>query len=93
MKLTKADKEYLKSIGYDNRDFEQIEKASGKTIYTLCNEYTGDEITITIDKAIELLGRKVYLSGISRSAFHWGCVRETETKGINVYFDSSKFFR
>lgn len=36
---------------------------------------------------------EVYLSGISRSAFHWSSVRETKTEGMSVYFDSSKLFR
>jgi hypothetical protein len=94
MKLTKADKEYLKNIGYiDVGDFEQIEKASGKTTYTLCDGFSGEETLINTDKAIELLGRETYLSGISRSAFHWSAVRDTKQYGVSVYFDSSKFFR
>ena len=93
MKLTNQDKEYLTKLGYTKLDFVQIEKATGKTIYTLCNEYNGDETIINTEKAIEVLGRYKYLSGISRSAFHWSAVRETETKGIIVYFDSSKLFR
>lgn len=93
MKLTNTDKEYLKHIGYNISDFEQIEKATRKTIYTLCNGYNGDETIINTEKAIELLGREEYLSGISRSAFHWSSVRETKTEGMSVYFDSSKLFR
>lgn len=35
MKLTKSDKDYLKEIGYSENDFSQIERASGKSDYTL----------------------------------------------------------
>lgn len=93
MKLTNQDKEYLKKIGYTNKDFSQIEQATGKTIYTLCDENSGKETRINTADAIETLGRENYLSGISRSAFHWSAVRETKIKGIVVYFDSSKLFR
>lgn len=93
MKLTNKDKEYLKKLGYTSIDFAQIEQATGKTNYTLCDENSGKETTINREKAIEVLGREKYLSGISRSAFHWSAVRETETENIYVYFDSSKLFR
>ena len=93
MKLTKADKEYLKDIGYAIRDFEQIEKATGKTTYTMVDENTGEETKINREKTIEIIGRKAYLSGISRSAFHWTSVRETDKLGVIIYFDSSRLFR
>lgn len=47
---------------------------------------------ITREKVIELLGRRQYLSGIARSAFHSTAVRETEN-GEFVHFDSSKLFK
>ena len=93
MKLTKADKEYLKDIGYAVRDFEQIEKATGKTTYTMVDENTGKRTKINTEKVIEVLGRESYLSGISRSAFHWSCVRETDKIGVLIYFDSSRLFK
>jgi hypothetical protein len=45
---------------------------------------------ISQEKALEILGREEYLSGISRSAFHWSAVRDNN--GETVYFDSSKLF-
>ena len=42
---------------------------------------------------IEILGREAYLSGTSRSAFHWSCVRETDKIGVLIYFDSSRLFK
>ena len=86
MKLTNADKEYLKEIGYSEKDYSQIEMASGKSDY----QYQGKKIGQR--KAMELLGRKTYLSGIARSAFHWTACRET-ADGKQVHFDSSRFFK
>lgn len=86
MKLTKSDKEYLKEIGYLECDFSQIERASGKTDYMYQSKRIGQK------KAIELLGRKKYLSGIARSAFHWSACGET-ADGSCIYFNSSHFFR
>lgn len=86
MKLTKDDKEYLREIGHEECDFSQIERASGKTVYMYQSKRIGQK------KAIEFLGRRKYLSGIARSAFHWSACRET-ADGNCVYFDSSRFFR
>ena len=94
MKLTNKDKEILRQFGDEEADFEQIERAIGKTTYTLQGNKNGIfvERKITAKKAIELLGRKNFLSGISRSAFHWSAVRETDD-GREIYFDSSRLFR
>ena len=86
MKLTNKDKDYLKSIGYEEKDFAQIQRAAGKTDYEYQMQKIGQK------KAIELLGRKNYLSGLARSAFHWTCVRE-RFNGEIVYFDSARLFR
>ena len=47
---------------------------------------------ITQKKAIEILGRKTFLSGLSRCAFHWSAVRYSQDDKIAVLFDSYKFF-
>jgi hypothetical protein len=86
MKLTSGDKELLIKWGHNEEDLNQIEEAITKTVY----EMNGKKITI--DKAIDILGRETYLSGISRSAFHWSACRENE-KGQEIYFDSSKLFK
>lgn len=86
MKLTKEDKELLIKWGYNSKDFKQIEEATNKTEYEL------DDNRISLTEALEILGRETYLSGISRSAFHWSACRENE-KGQRVYFDSSKLFK
>lgn len=86
MKLTKNDKELLKSWGYEDKDILQIEEATIKTTYEM------DDKKISIKKAIQVLGREEFLSGIARSAFHWNCVR-TNKNGETVFFDSSKLFK
>ena len=86
MKLSNSDKEYLKEIGYSENDFSQIERASEKSDYMYKRKRIGQK------KAIELLGRKEYLSGIARSAFHWTACRETPD-GKPVYFNSFRFFK
>ena len=85
MKLTIEDKKTLHDIGIPDSDFQQIERAMTKTDY----KYRSRKISR--EKAIELLGRKNYLSGLSRSAFHWTAARETAT-GECVYFDSCRLF-
>lgn len=85
MKLTSEDKKMLTNWGHKSSDFKQIERATNKTKY----ELNGDRISLT--EALGVLGRETYLSGISRSAFHWSACRENE-KGQTVHFDSSKLF-
>jgi hypothetical protein len=85
MKLTSEDKALLTKWGHKETDFNQIERATTKTEYELNNE------RIPLTEVLNTLGRKTYLSGISRSAFHYSACRENE-KGQKVYFDSSKLF-
>ena len=89
MMLTEADKTLLVQWGHTEDDFRQIEEAmqKSKTSYKLGSK------RITRDEAIRLLGRKDYLSGISRSAFHWTATRPVHMSGEKVYFDSSKLFK
>lgn len=79
MKLTPKDKTMLHTHGYTEKDFPQIEEATGKTDY----EYLGAKVTQR--QAMRLLGRTIYLSGIARSAFHSSAVRYTP-EGSPVYF-------
>lgn len=92
MKLTDTDKQYLIGIGYSEKDFKQIEKAGRMTVYKeSCGDAAGRKITIA--RAIGLLGREQFLSGLGRSAFHWSAVRQAEDGKISVSFDSSRLFR
>lgn len=91
MKLTNEDKALLLHWGYTEKDFAQIEEAfqKSKTNYEL-----GD-FRISREEAIRLLGRRQWLSGIARSAFHWTAAREVpmSMSGEVVYFDSSNLFK
>lgn len=89
MKLTKEDKSLLKKWGHPEEDILQIEKAVkiSRYIYS-CKD---KEISISQEEAIKSLGRELFLSGISRSAFHWSALRVNNN--VKVYFDSSRLFR
>lgn len=88
MKLTNRDKEILSSWGHTEKDIKQIEEATRKTIYKL-----NAKEKISCQDAIKLIGRKAFLSGVSRSAFHWSASRYTNDGNNFVSFDSSKLFQ
>lgn len=87
MKLLKSDKEILTKWGHDDKDIKQIEEATTKTTYKI-----NYKERISANKAVELLGRETYLSGISRSAFHRSASRNIVNGNDVVAFDSSKLF-
>lgn len=86
MKLTPEDKAMLLDMGHLESDFGQIEKATYKTTY----EYRGGQIGQK--RVLELLGRRSYLAGIGRSAFHFSAVQLTP-QNEPIYFDSSLLFK
>lgn len=90
MKLTQSDINLLKNWGHPDSDIRQIEEATAVTSYTLI-EGDEKEEKISRNEAMSVLGREDYLSGISRSAFHWTSMRGKE--GRQVYFDSSRLFQ
>ena len=91
MKLTGEDKALLRQYGYADEDFPQIELAM-QARYT---KYKLGNTAISRERALGLLGRRKYLSGIARSAFHYTAARivgDDEESGV-VYFDSSRLFK
>lgn len=86
--LSSEQKKLILSFGYPKEDLNQIEKALKYTDF----QQLPDDENITIEKAVEILGEKTFLSGMCRSAFHWSAVRESE-KGEKVYFNSSRLFK
>lgn len=91
MKLTHEDKQLLKSWGNTGSDIAQISEAIHRTTYT---KYSADSMKgkkISAAAAEKILGRKAFLSGIRRSAFHFTSVRRSED-GTEVFFDSHKLF-
>ena len=87
MKLTEKDKIILKEWGHSDEDFVQIERAMDKRI----TNYKIDGRVATREEVLTFLGRKDYLSGLSRSAFHWTSCRSIDNHYIS--FDSSKLFK
>lgn len=87
MKFTGKDIKYFLDCGYFESDIPQIKMA--KRVLRITNE-KGDKITQ--DKAIEILGRETFLSGLCRASFHWTSSRESENGTHTIYFDCSKLF-
>lgn len=89
MKLNDEDKRFLQKIGYSADEFQQIEYAmrASQTLYYV------DDVPISREEAIRILGREEYISGVARSAFHGSSLRFSETQEQSVYFDSSRIFQ
>ena len=88
-----TDKKLLQEWGFSDKDINQIGYATLTNItkyYKISEEGTKQQISKT--EAIEILGRRTWLSGISRSAFHFDAVRDNG-EGTEVLFDSSKLFK
>lgn len=88
MKLTKKDKEILKSMGYVDWDLQQIEAASNDTSYRI----TGTDKTFSEEKALELLERKAFLSGLARSTFSGTSYRNELNGTRTIMIESRDFF-
>ena len=76
-------------------DFQQIEEVA-QTKYTRFTLYeNGSERgkRISREETIRLLGRRTWLSGLSRSAFHYSVCRNIEGGQSFILFDSSRFFK
>ena len=105
MKFTDKDKQFLleKIYGGLKKTFEedlpQIEEAADVTKYSLIkyeeDNWRGkyDEKRISRTEAIRILGRKGWLSGLSRAAFHMSAVRNLDDMRSQVYFDSRNLFK
>lgn len=92
MKLTPEDIKHLLNIGYLKSDIPQIEEAIHISTYTLIDSDDNDLGRLSVEEAIEVLGRKSFIFGIARSAFHWSACRKTDD-GKYVYFNSSALFK
>lgn len=84
--LTDEDKKILKSFGNKKKDIEKIEKAVAVTDFEI------DDKPIDLVSVLRIMDRKEFLSGMSRSAFHFSAARET-VDGRVVLFDSSRLFK
>ena len=73
--LTEDDKELLISWGYLQKDLDQIELEANVCKYEQVFKRKPEK-ELTREEVIKKIGRKQYLSGISRTAFHWNCCRD-----------------
>lgn len=91
MKLTDEDKKILLDWGYTESDLEQIQRALLKTRYELYSD-NEEKQKISGKQARKLLGDEQFLSGISRSAFHYTSLRKT-SDGREIIFDTDRLFK
>ena len=70
--LSKNDKDYLRSVGYEKNDFTQIEEAIGTASIAIFEKGNIDACKIVSkEEATKLVGREQFLSSIARAAFHF----------------------
>ena len=94
MTLTEKDKADLLAMDVPAEDFQQIEEVA-QTKYTRYMLYeNGSERgkRISREETIQLLGRRVWLSGLARSAFHSSACRGPDGVAFFVIFDSHRYF-
>lgn len=91
--LTKEDKDFLRQKGYSIKDVAEIDYAASRSRYFRVVETQGEtlDVPISAQQAVDILGKELWLSGISRSTFHWTCSR-ISSDGTTVRFDSSSAF-
>lgn len=95
-KLTDNDKKYLLSIGQREEDLTQIEQAFNEVSLSV----TDNNIIIGLKtrpckqkRAIEVIGRETFLSGLSRAAFHASATRVSGDGRFEVHFDLFHWWR
>lgn len=94
MKLTEDDERILLEMGCPAEDIPQIRDAALTkfTRYTLYENEKSAGKRIGEKEAIRLLGRKMWLSGLARSAFHYNAARNIgDSKGV-IIIDSRRLF-
>lgn len=92
MKLTEDDEKILLEMGCPAEDIPQIRDAAltKYTRYTLYENEKSAGKRIGEKEAIRLLGRKMWLSGLERSAFHCSAARKIEGSEAFILFDSKR---
>ena len=93
IEMTEERKKIFRDMGHEEGDMRQLSQALKRTKYKVSSREEGKTTSISAVQALEILGEKKFLSGISRSAYHYTAARETEDGEFVVYFDSSMLFR
>ena len=94
MRLTEEDKADLLAMDVPAEDFQRIEEVAQTkyTRYTLYENGSERGKRISREETIRLLGRRVWLSGLARSAFHNSARRGPDGGPFFVIFDSHRYF-
>ena len=86
MELTKKDKEQLLKWGYLEEDFAQIERAINNGNIESYSKKNGWR-KISPETALRMIGRREFLSGVSRAAFHASAERNDAKYRFRVCFE------
>ena len=92
MKTTKEMENILLGFGHPKEDLWQLKKAIREAVLTLIEKKTGKETPINNEDAVKVLGMKIFLSGISRSAFHATALRDSKDGKYSVNFNLLKWW-
>lgn len=86
LQLTEQDKVLLRKWGYTPSDYKQIEDCMNNATFEIWGDNIDDCNHISVDTALWYCGRRNFLNGCSRAAFHASAVRDTRFKTRQVYF-------
>lgn len=84
--------DYLLLIGNKKEEMWQLKKAIRECDLELTDKATNETRKIKNEEAVQILGMKTFLSGISRAAFHATCSRCSEDGRYEVSFDLLKWW-
>lgn len=91
-KLTTRDKNYLKGIGYDEKDVEAIDFCSRHCTYMVVeNAHPQIKTPIDREKCIKLIGKGQWLNGIARATFHRDACRHNDKCNKYVYITNTYY--
>lgn len=91
-KLTTRDKNYLKYIGYDEKDVEAIDYCSRHCTYMVVeNSHPQIKTPIDREKCIKIIGKMQWLNGIARATFHRDACRYND-KGTKYVYITNTYY-
>lgn len=87
MKITEQDKQVLRDFGHPESDMRQLCEAARRCKY----ENDKSHKALKAEQVIEMIGRRAWLAGISRAAYHFTSAQSEN--GHYISFDCSAMFK
>lgn len=88
--FTKKDIKLLKKWGYPIKDIAQMQAAMRIRGFIVFKD--DKDKRVSRKKVINELGKREFLSGLSRACFHWDAYRKTD-EGVGYNFDAWPMFK